>query len=269
MEILEYGDKANQKIILIHGFESPYQIWEPYVEHYKNDFHVIVPILPGHNPRMKEEFESFEACAKELEDFYIENYGEDVYVVYGMSMGGVLASHIWRNQRLRIKKLIMESSPLLGFGKLMTVMQTNLYLQITGKARRRDPKTVRQAVGSMVREKQLEVFLELLDHISDTTITNYLAAVGKFKLPANIDTPNSQLTYFYGGNINEVLFRKVAKYIKKHYPNANTICLKGKGHCEEALLVPDRWMVELDKILEGEFYSEAFGGSTQRYVIRR
>lgn len=105
MEILEYGDKTKRKIILIHGFESPYQIWEPYIEHYKNDFHVIVPILPGHNPRVEEEFVSFEACAKELEDFYIKKYGKDVYAVYGMSMGGVLASHIWSNQRLRIEKL--------------------------------------------------------------------------------------------------------------------------------------------------------------------
>ena len=249
MEILEYGDKTKRKIILIHGFESPYQIWEPYIEHYKNDFHIIVPILPGHNSRVEEEFVSFEACAEELEDFYIKKYGTEVYAVYGMSMGGVLASHIWRNQKLRIEKLIMESSPLLGFGKLMTSMQTKLYLQITGKARRRDPKTVRQAVGTMVREEQLEVFLELLDHISDTTITNYLAAVGRFKLPADIDTPDTQLTYFYGGKINEVLFRKVAKYIKKHYSNTDTICLKGKGHCEEALLLPEKWIAELDKIL--------------------
>lgn len=252
MEILEYGDKANRKIILIHGFESPYQIWEPYIEHYQKDFHVIVPILPGHNPQVKEEFVSFEACAKELEDFCIENYGNDVYAVYGMSMGGVLASHIWKNKKLRMEKLIMESSPLLAFGSLMTSMLTKQYLQITEKARRRDAKTVRQAVGSMVREEQLEVFLKLLDHISDETITNYLLAVGKFELPTDIDALGTQLTYFYGGKINEVVFRKVAKYIKKHYPNANTVCLKGKGHCEDALLAPESWMKELDRILEGE-----------------
>ena len=51
MEILEFGNKEKDKIILIHGFETPYQIWEKYIEHYKNNYHIIVPILQGHNPR--------------------------------------------------------------------------------------------------------------------------------------------------------------------------------------------------------------------------
>lgn len=50
MEILEFGNREHPMLILIHGFESPHQIWEPYIEHYQNDYHVIVPILPGHNP---------------------------------------------------------------------------------------------------------------------------------------------------------------------------------------------------------------------------
>ena len=32
MGILEFGDKEKDKIILIHGFETPYQIWEKYIE---------------------------------------------------------------------------------------------------------------------------------------------------------------------------------------------------------------------------------------------
>ena len=44
MEILEFGNKNNKKIILIHGFQSPYQVWDEYIEYYKNDYHIIVPI---------------------------------------------------------------------------------------------------------------------------------------------------------------------------------------------------------------------------------
>ena len=39
-------------------------------------------------------------------------------------------------------------------------------------------------------------------------------AVGQFKLPSDVDTPNTQIIYFYGGKINEFVFRNVAKYIK-------------------------------------------------------
>lgn len=35
MQILEYGNPELEKIILIHGFESPYQVWNDYIEHYQ------------------------------------------------------------------------------------------------------------------------------------------------------------------------------------------------------------------------------------------
>ena len=105
-----------------------------------------------------------------------------------MSMGGVVASYLWKNKRLTFEKVILESSPLLPFGKYMTQMLIKQYLSITQKARERNRKVVRNAINSMVTEDMLDVFLELLDNISDETIKNYLYAVGQFKLPSDIDT---------------------------------------------------------------------------------
>lgn len=111
MQILEYGNPEYEKIIFIHGFESPYQIWNDYVEYYKEKYCVIVPILPGHNVNKKEDFESFHKCVEELENYYISKHGNKVFAIYGMSMGGVFASRVWQNQKIGIDKLIMESSP--------------------------------------------------------------------------------------------------------------------------------------------------------------
>lgn len=47
---------------------------EDYVEYYKKDYCVIVPILTGHNINEDKDFESFETCVKELEDYYILKY---------------------------------------------------------------------------------------------------------------------------------------------------------------------------------------------------
>ena len=79
MEILEFGNPCNRKIILIHGFQYPYQIWNPYIEHYKKDFHIIVPIMSGHNPNCKEDFISFSEEARVLED-YLRDKGVPVTV---------------------------------------------------------------------------------------------------------------------------------------------------------------------------------------------
>jgi hypothetical protein len=38
-----------------------------------------------------------------------------------------------------------------------------------------------------------------------------------------------------------------AKFIKKHYPNAEIITMHGKGHCEFALLEPNKMFELLNK----------------------
>lgn len=113
MKVLEFGDKLKRKIILIHGFQMPYQIWNNYINHYKNDFHVVVPIMPGHYPNHTKEFTSFSKLEKEFANYYIANYGREVYAIYAMSMGGVLAATLWQSNRLKIEKIIFDSSPLI------------------------------------------------------------------------------------------------------------------------------------------------------------
>lgn len=250
MEILEFGNKEKDKIILIHGFETPYQIWEKYIEHYKNDYHIIVPILQGHNPNIKEDFTSLEESAKYIEDYYISRYGNNVYAVYGMSMGGVLTAQIWQNKKLEIDKVILESSPLISYNNLMTSMMIKQYLMLTHKTQARDKRVLAQAVNSIIPEDKLDVFLAMMDNMSDTTITNYIRQIGSYKLPSDIETPNTEVYYYYGTKTNELLAKKTAKYIRKKYPNSKIKCFQGKGHCEDSLLNPSVMIAELDTVLE-------------------
>ncbi|MBP3707941.1 MAG: alpha/beta hydrolase [Clostridia bacterium] len=249
MEILEYGKENKDKIILIHGFETPYQIWERYIEHYKNSFHIIVPILQGHNPKEKDDFISFEQSAKDIEDYYISRYGQNVFAIYGMSMGGVLTAKLWENGNLHIDKVILESSPLISCNRIMTSMMTKQYLMLTHKTQARDKKIVAQAVKSIIPEDKLDEFFEMMDNISDTTIINCIGQIGKYKLPSNINTPNTEVYYYYGTKINELLAKKTAKYIRKNYPTSKVKCFEGKGHCEDSILNPSVMIEELDKVL--------------------
>lgn len=249
MEILEFGNKEKKKIILIHGFQSPYQVWDEYIKYYEKDYHIIVPILPGHNPKKKEEFISFKECAKEIEDYFISNYGNNVYAIYGMSMGGVLTATIWENKRLNIEKVIFDGSPLVSFNNFIKKFMIKFYIDITHKSQQRDKKTLEQAVNSIITKDKLEYLLQALDNMSDTTIINYINDIGTFKLSNNIDTKSTEIYYYHGTKSNEMLAKKTAKYIKKYYSNANIICFKGNGHCEHSLLNPQEMIKELDKIL--------------------
>lgn len=51
-------------------------------------------------------------------------------------------------------------------------------------------------------------------------------------------------------HVNEIIFRKTANYIRKNYAHAMTVCLKGKGHCEDALLHSQEWIKQLDNYID-------------------
>ena len=249
MKILEFGDVTKRKMILIHGFQCPWQVWEEYIEHYKDDFHVIVPILSGHNPEEKEDFVSFSEDAKALEDYIIPRYGKNMYAVYGMSMGGVLAATLWQNMNLSFEKVIFDGSPLVSLNGFMKGFMKKFYLDITHKSQQRDKKTVEQATKVIIPEDKLEHLLRVLDNMSNATVTNSIDSIAEFKLKSDIVTPNTTVYFFHGTAPNEMLAKKSAKYVQKHYPTTVIKRFSGKFHCENALFHPEIMMEELNRIL--------------------
>lgn len=248
MEILEFGDKNKRKLILIHGFQCPYQIWEEYIGHYKNEFHIIVPVMPGHHPQKQEDFSSFLQVSEALEDYYLSRYGKEVYAVFGMSMGGVLAATLWQNGRLHIEKIIFDGSPLVPFKGIVKNVILRFYLNVTRKTRQRDPKTLAQA-EKICPPKYMHPFLQVIDGMSDTTIRNYIDGISRFRLRDNLNTGDTKIYYYYGSAFNEMLGKKSARLIVAHFTGSTVTCFKGKGHCENTLFHPDLMMKELDPIL--------------------
>ncbi len=243
MRIFEYGEPTAPLLLLIHGFQSPFCIWDKYVEHYSKRYHLIVPILDGHDPDCPSDFISFEKCAAEIEA-HLD--GREVYAVYAMSMGGVVAATLLKRGRVKVKKAVLESSPLLSYNPIVAAYITRFYLSVTRKTKERDEKTLKNA-ARLVREDQYDDFIRVLDNMSETTIRNCTGGIKAFKLPRNLDLSAVELTYVYGGK--ELFFGKIARFIKKHYPHASIIKIDGKGHCEDALLCPEVRIAELDKII--------------------
>ena len=246
MKILEFGDTSKRKLMLIHGFQSPWQVWDKYIEHYKDDYHIIVPILSGHDPEEKDDFISFAEEAKEIEEYMLSHYGKEIYAVYGMSMGGVLAATLWQNERLVFDKVIFDGSPLVSLGGFMKCFMKKFYIDITHKAKQRDKKTVEQATKTIISEDNLESFLQVLDHMSDVTIENCLDSIAEFRLKLDIATPDTVVYFFHGTAPNEMLAKKSAKYVQKYYPTTQVKCFKGAFHCENALFHPEVMMNELE-----------------------
>ena len=71
MKFLEFGNSENKKIMLIHGFQVPWQVWKPQIDYFSQKYYVIVPILDGHNPTEKSTFSSVHKEAEAIEKYYM------------------------------------------------------------------------------------------------------------------------------------------------------------------------------------------------------
>lgn len=166
-----------------------------------------------------------------------------------MSMGGVLAATLWKRENLNIEKLILDGSPIVSVNSFMKNMMTSFYTNITHKTQKRDKKTLEQAKKSIISEECFESFLDVLDNMTDVTIKNCISDVAFFHVSGDINAPNTEIYYYHGTASNEMLAKKSAKYLKKHYARVKVHCFKGRGHCELSLLYPDKMIQELKKII--------------------
>ena len=249
MKILEFGNTTQRKLILIHGFQQPWQVCSAYIEHFKNDYHIIVPVLSGHDPDKREDFVSFDEDAKAIENDLIPRFGTEIHAVYGISMGGVLAATLWQNKNLRFEKVIFDGSPLVSMNGLTKAFMLKFYLNITHKAQKRDQKTVEQAVKTIITQENLNDLLKVMDNMSDKTVENCINSIADFKLRTDIKTPDTTVVFFYGTAANESLAKKSAKFLKKNYPCTILRCFNGKAHCENTIFRPKVMIAELDKYL--------------------
>ena len=249
MELLEFGNRTDKKLMLIHGMQVPWQIWQPQIDYFSQYYCVIVPILDGHNPTEASTFSTIQDEADQIEKQYIEHYGNELFAICGMSMGGSIASVLWTNGNLRINKLFLEGAPLVPQCKLLTSIIIKEYISLTHKTKQRDPKTLDKCKKTFIPKKYMPYFLEMMDAMTNETITNCAKSSGQFRLPENQNSDKIDIIYYHGTTLNELPAKKSAKYLQKQYPDTKVKILNGHSHCQLALQRPEEHIEALERFL--------------------
>ena len=234
----EYGKENHEAIIFIHGFLAPWQVLTPQIDWFSKEYHIIVPVLDGHNPEDGSIFSTIPDAAKDISDYYVQNYGTDIFAVFGMSMGGAIASSLWMDKNLKIRKLFLEAAPLVGQPKMLSAIILKQYISLTHKTQRRHAQTLKTCEETFMPKQYMQPFLTMVDAMSDESIRNSVVSTSGFRLPADMDTTHTEIMYCYGTTLNEVLSKKSARYLKTHYKNAKIVCKEGYAHCELSLRRP-------------------------------
>lgn len=240
MDFHSFGNNNNPVMLLIHGVLTPWQIWNEQIEYFSKNYYVIVVALNGHtdNPT---EFTSIKDETKTIESYCHSNSITTIDAVCGLSLGGATAHTLWKNGKFKINNLILDGAPLIPCGGLLKNIMTNFYIKIINKSKSRDKKILQSFKRDFLPEKHLETYLKIADNISEQSVRNIIASVSTSKLCTTVKN-SSNILFIHGSKGNEVLSKKSAKLMKKHYQNVCIEYCKGCAHCYYALYQPHKWI---------------------------
>lgn len=103
---------ASHHILLIHGMWMIHEMMLPYVDKLRDDYHIIAPDLTGHGSDTGR-FESAQKEASEIVDWLVQNQMTELALVFGASLGGVIAMDVISNETvLHTHCAVMEGASL-------------------------------------------------------------------------------------------------------------------------------------------------------------
>ena len=108
MNIHEFGKENKKIILLIHPSVVKWDYFEVVIPLLQENYHLLVPALPGYDFENDSDFSSVEQIALELNGWIKANGYTEIYAVYGCSMGGSIALMVTLGQMIKIKHCIMD-----------------------------------------------------------------------------------------------------------------------------------------------------------------
>ncbi|MBO5176543.1 MAG: alpha/beta hydrolase, partial [Lachnospiraceae bacterium] len=93
MKYVEYGKENKEVVILLHGGGLSWWNFREVAERLQLKYRVILPILDGHADSDRN-FTTIEANAEEIIAFIEEQFGGEVFLLGGLSLGGQILLEI-------------------------------------------------------------------------------------------------------------------------------------------------------------------------------
>jgi pimeloyl-ACP methyl ester carboxylesterase len=130
----DYG--SGTPLVLVHGFLGSTDMWKPQIEHFKKNFRILTPALPGFGKSNKvKSCDSIECMAKAiLNSLKIRQV--EKFNLLGHSMGGMIVQEMTRLASDKILKLICYGTSSRGNipGRFETIDESREKLKMNGLA---------------------------------------------------------------------------------------------------------------------------------------
>ncbi|MCM1043161.1 MAG: alpha/beta hydrolase [Corallococcus sp.] len=236
MRVYTYGNKFNDKIILLHPLMSDANFFKRIIEKLRDKYFLIVPTLSGHYEGST--FVSTQDEELQLTQHLRRSGITHVKMIIGFSLGGNIALDYFCRNSDKIDKLIVDSAPLFNLQPLARRAFFKKY-----KSRVRYEQGKQQTLEE--DNERAAFFQTAAKYITDKSLQNLVKSCYKVRLPKASKDAQKRMTFIYGTKDKA---RGCLKRLRL-YREGTFYTLDDYKHCELFLTQPDAY---IDKFIEKE-----------------
>ena len=250
MNIHEYGTGNARCIVLIHPSLVMWDYFEYVIPLLENDFHLIIPALPGYDPEKKSDFSSVETIARQLADQLLLKGITEVECMYGCSMGGSIVLRFLQDGLVPVHCAVADGAitPYQLPWLLTRFIALKDFLLIeAGKVG--GVRLLEKAFATdEYSDEDLQYVADVLNMISAKTIWNTFDSCNNYAMPSPEQIRCGQLEYWCTGKEKKERKADIA-WMKQHLPQTRFRFFENIGHAGMTLLEPELFAREIRRII--------------------
>ncbi|WP_160319130.1 alpha/beta fold hydrolase [Youngiibacter fragilis] len=239
MRFIELGDLRNPVLLLIHGAGTSWNLkYATVIESLSERYYLIIPVLDGHDPEVRSDFNSLEEEAERIEDHIIHNHEGRVQFAHGGSMGGNILIVILARGRIRVGKAVLEAPYCVPMGMFAHVTSRMLAAQITAMKKGGNIPLMKRITG--IRDTTSKV---LFDGITGKSMRRSILECHRFRIPPRLLMTDAEVIFWQGSE--EPFAYRSARNLRRYLPDMKIKVFKSSGHGQLMDVQPEKWLSEL------------------------
>ncbi len=249
MRICEFGKNDRECVLLIHPSLVTWDYFEYVIPLLKEQFHLLIPALPGYDLEDRSGFSSVEQIASELADDILQKGIREVKTAYGCSMGGSIVLRMAVDGKLKVKNYILDGG--ITPYQLPWILTRFIALRDFGMmalGKLGGEKVIVKAFSSTpYSEENLKYVAKIFRHCTYKTLWNTFDSCNNYQMPKQPMQFSGKVHYWYAEKERRARDWDL-KYMKKFVPDTVFKSFAGMDHGDMALFYPERMAQELSKL---------------------
>lgn len=251
MTIHEIGKTNEQVVVLIHPSVVMWDYFEYVIPLMQDDYHLIIPALPGYDEEEPGNFTSVEEIASDLADWLLAHDLGEISCIYGCSMGGAIVARFLADNRINVRSAVMDGgiTPYQLPWIVTRLIAVRDFLMIyAGKLG--GIKLLEKAFSTDEYSGDDLLYIEkVLKFIRPKTIWRTFESCNNYRMPEKILTNCRKIEYWYA-KAEEKDRKWDVRYIREHFPQTVFRVFEDTGHGGLAVLQPELLVSQLKRVME-------------------